>query len=206
MAKKRNRADEGVYDSGQIEVLKGLEAVRFRPGMYIGGTDLRALHHLVWEAVHNSVDEHLAGHCKSIYVTLLADGGVSVQDDGRGIPVSEHPTEKKSALEVVMTTLHAGGKFGGGGYRIAGGLHGVGISCTNALSKRLVARVWRDGHEWSQEYERGIPKGDVAQGKKSSRTGTEVSFWPDPEIFPRPSSTSRPSSTRCGRRHSCARP
>lgn len=172
------------YDAQQIQVLEGLEPVRRRPGMYIGSTDTRGLHHLVTEIVDNSIDEAVAGYCTVITVTMHDDGSVSVLDNGRGIPVDEHPTEHRSALEVVLTKLHAGGKFGGGGYKVSGGLHGVGVSVVNALSERLDARVFRDGTEYVQTYTRGIPDSDVSKAGKTTQKGTLIRFWPDPEIFP----------------------
>ena len=153
--------DGDTYSARQLEALKGLEPVRRRPGMYIGSTDLRGLHHLINEIVDNSIDEAMAGYCNTIVVTLHEDGSVSVLDNGRGIPVDMHPTEKKVGLEMVLTELHAGGKFGGGGYKIAGGLHGVGASVVNALSERLVAEVYKDGRVYRQSYQRGYPEGPM---------------------------------------------
>ena len=172
------------YGASDITVLEGLEAVRKRPGMYIGSTTERGLHHLVYEVVDNSVDEALAGYASHIEVTIQADGGVRVQDDGRGIPVDEHPTEHKSTVEVVMTVLHAGGKFGGGGYAVSGGLHGVGISVVNALSKKVITEVHRQGYSWHISFTNGgIPDGPLRRGKASQKTGTIQTFYPDPEIF-----------------------
>ena len=172
------------YTAQSIQVLEGLEPVRKRPGMYIGGTGLPGLHHLIWEAVDNSIDEAMAGHCSHIEVTLHEGNSVTVSDDGRGIPVEKHPQTKKSALETVMTTLHAGGKFGeGGGYKVSGGLHGVGISVVNALSTKVVTTVSRDGQEYTQEYSRGKAKTAVKPGKKTKVTGTTHTFEPDSKIF-----------------------
>lgn len=174
----------GGYDASNITVLEGLEAVRKRPGMYIGSTGERGLHHLVYEVVDNSVDEALAGHADTIDVTLLADGGVRVVDNGRGIPVAIHPTEGRPTVEVVMTILHAGGKFGGGGYAVSGGLHGVGISVVNALSSRVVTEVQRDGYAWRQEFaDGGKPVGELHRGEATQATGTTQTFWADPAIF-----------------------
>ncbi len=172
------------YDESAIQALKGLDPVRKRPGMYIGDTTTRGLHHLVWEIVNNSVDEAMAGFCESIWVTIHADGSVSVSDDGRGIPVGMHPTEKKSTLEVVMCDLHAGGKFGGGGYKVSGGLHGVGASVVNALSEWTIVEVCRDGKVYSMEFERGIKSGEIKVVGKRQKSGTKVTFKPDPQIFP----------------------
>ncbi len=171
------------YSADQIQVLEGLEPVRKRPGMYIGSTDVTGLHHLVWELVDNGIDEALAGHATSVSVTMLADGGIKVIDDGRGIPTDIHPKTGKSTVETVLTVLHAGGKFGGGGYKVSGGLHGVGSSVVNALSERLIIDVYRDGKSHHQEYAAGVPQGDLKLTGKSPRTGTEITFYPDASIF-----------------------
>lgn len=172
------------YTAKQITVLEGLEPVRKRPGMYIGGTGQAGLHHLVWEVVDNAIDEAMAGYCKNIIVTLLPDNKISVEDDGRGIPVEIHPQTKKSALETALTILHAGGKFGGeGGYKVSGGLHGVGVSVVNALSSWMQADVYRDGKIYRQEYSQGKPKTSVQEIGKIDKTGTKISFQPDVEIF-----------------------
>ena len=172
------------YSANQIQVLEGLEPVRKRPSMYIGSTGIQGLHHLVYELVDNSVDEAIAGYCKQIQVNLNPDGSVTVSDDGRGIPTDVHPRTGKSALETVMTVLHAGGKFGGGSYKVSGGLHGVGISVVNALSAWVEATVWRDGYVYTQRFEQGIPVTELV-GKPSSKpqTGTSISFQPDPKVF-----------------------
>src|ERR1022692_3689076 len=171
------------YDARSITVLEGLEAVRKRPSMYIGSTGERGLHHLVQEVVDNAVDEALAGYCDTIGVALLADGGVRVADNGRGIPVDEHPVEHRPAVEVVLTTLHAGGKFDSNSYAVSGGLHGVGISVVNALSSRLDVEIRKDGYVWRQSYKVSQPTAPLVRGEPSDETGTIVTFWPDPDIF-----------------------
>jgi DNA gyrase subunit B len=181
---ERRPKQQASYDAQDITVLEGLEAVRKRPGMYIGSTGLRGLHHLVYEVVDNSVDEALAGNCNEVEVTIHPDSSVTVSDDGRGIPVAVMAKEKRPAVEVVLTVLHAGGKFGeGGGYKVSGGLHGVGVSVVNALSERLDVEVCRDGFHWTQSYERGKPLGDLQKGEPADKTGTTITFLPDAEIF-----------------------
>ncbi len=179
-ATKENKKE---YGAGEIQVLEGLEAVRKRPGMYIGSTGPRGLHHLVYEIVDNSVDESLAGYCDSIEVTILEDGAVRVSDNGRGIPVDIHPTEGKSTVEVVLTILHAGGKFGGGGYAVSGGLHGVGSSVVNALSTHLEVEVKRQGFVWRQRFTVGVPDAPLEKGEATDETGTTITFWPSADIF-----------------------
>ncbi|MSQ10177.1 MAG: DNA topoisomerase IV subunit B, partial [Dehalococcoidia bacterium] len=183
MATRLNPGKDDSYSAKDIQVLEGLEAVRRRPGMYIGSTDVRGLHHLVYEVVDNSVDEAMAGYCTHVDIVIHQDGSVSVQDNGRGIPVDKHATTGLSALETVMTVLHAGGKFGGGGYKVSGGLHGVGASVVNALSEWTVVEVSRNGKVYRQEYARGKPQGDLKVVGESTNTGTMVTFFPDAEIF-----------------------
>jgi DNA gyrase subunit B len=181
-----NSKVDNAYDASAIQVLEGLEAVRKRPGMYIGSTGERGLHHLIWEVVDNSVDEAMAGHCDRIILTLQDDGGIRVEDNGRGIPTGMHPTENMPALTMALTMLHAGGKFGGGGYKVSGGLHGVGISVVNALSTTLIAEVKNRGHLWRQSFSLGTPDGDLAEVREmepGERTGTTITFYASPEIF-----------------------
>jgi DNA gyrase subunit B len=176
----------GEYDASAIQVLEGLEAVRKRPGMYIGSTGERGLHHLIWEIVDNAVDEALAGHCDRIVLTLRADGGVEVEDNGRGIPTDTAPGQEIPALTLALTVLHAGGKFGGGGYKVSGGLHGVGVSVVNALSSRVIATVRNRGHEWRQTFTVGVPDGPLEQVRpmaEGERTGTTIVYYPSPDVF-----------------------
>jgi DNA gyrase subunit B len=172
-----------VYDENEIEVLEGIEHVRLRPSMYIGSTDSRGLHHLVYEVVDNSIDEAMAGYCKNIEVTINKDNSITVIDDGRGIPVKTHPKIGKSALEVALTMLHAGGKFHGGGYKVSGGLHGVGVSVVNALSRWMEVEVKRDGGIFYQKYKRGKPVSEVKRIGDAADTGTKITFLPDNEVF-----------------------
>ena len=178
-----SKKDSNSYDSKDIKILEGLEAVRKRPAMYIGSTGPNGLHHLIWEVLDNSVDEAMAGRCSKITVALEKNGSVTVEDDGSGIPVKPHPKTKISALTTVLTTLHAGGKFESGAYTVSGGLHGVGISVVNALSKFVKVEVQRDGHVWNQDFDLGKPKTKIKRGKVSKKTGTKVNFLADPEIF-----------------------
>jgi DNA gyrase subunit B len=180
---EQKKPQNGEYGASNITALEGLEAVRKRPGMYIGSTDTKGLHHLVWEVIDNSIDEHLAGYCNRIETIIHKDNSITVKDDGRGIPVDMHTKLKKSALEVVMTVLHAGGKFDKDTYKVSGGLHGVGVSCVNALSMDLRAEVHRDGKVYEQHYKKGKPQGDVAEIGTTDRNGTFITFKPDPEIF-----------------------
>ena len=178
-----DKKDGSEYSANQITVLEGLEPVRKRPGMYIGGTGIEGLHHLVWELVDNGIDEALAGYASEVLVTMQEDGGIKVSDNGRGIPTDIHPKTKKSTVETVLTVLHAGGKFGDSGYKVSGGLHGVGSSVVNALSTRLIVKVFRDGNIYEQEYKRGVPKYDLKVVGKTDKTGTEITFYPDETIF-----------------------
>jgi len=180
----KQKAPSAAYDAAQIQVLEGLEPVRKRPGMYIGGTGVEGLHHLIKEIADNSIDEAIAGEASEVTVRLLSDGGVTISDNGRGIPVDTHPKTGKSTLETVLTILHAGGKFGGGGYKVSSGLHGVGMSVVNALSSKLIADVHKEGIIYRQTYERGVPKTELEKAGKTDKTGTTISFWPDHEIFP----------------------
>lgn len=184
MAKDEIKKKGSEYGAKSIQVLEGLDPVRKRPGMYIGGTSTEGLHHLIWEVVNNSIDEAMAGYCNNIRIKLLPDDVVEIIDNGRGIPVEIHPQTKKSTLETVLTVLHAGGKFGGDGYKVSGGLHGVGVSVVNALSVWTKAQVYRDGKIWEQEYKRGVPVAKVKPVGKTDRTGTTISFQADPQIFP----------------------
>ncbi len=182
-SEKKPKTKEKAYDASAITVLEGLDPVRKRPGMYIGNTGETGLHHLIWEVVDNSIDEAMAGHANRIVISLLKNGEVEVSDNGRGIPVGIHKVTKKSALETVLTTLHAGGKFGDGGYKVSGGLHGVGISVVNALSKIVKAQVRQDGKIWEQEYAYGKPKKPLKAVGNTKETGTTITFTPDESIF-----------------------
>ncbi len=184
MADEKKKVEtEQAYGADQIQVLEGLQAVRKRPGMYIGSTDITGLHHMVWEIVDNAIDEAMAGYCNQVDVVIMKDGGLSVVDNGRGIPVDTHKKTGKSALETIMTVLHAGGKFGDGGYKVSGGLHGVGASVVNALSERTIAEVYKDGNVYMQEYNRGDVLADIKVTGKTDKRGTKITFYPDGTIF-----------------------
>lgn len=183
MHEEKNLNISKKYDENEIQVLEGLEAVRMRPSMYIGSTDIKGLHHLITELVDNSIDEALAGYCDTVNVVVGKDGSLTVTDNGRGIPTGMHKTENKSAVEVVLTKLHAGGKFGGEGYKISGGLHGVGLSCVNALSDRLEVTIHQNNKIYNQVYRRGVPQSPLAVIGETDITGTTISFMPDPTIF-----------------------
>ena len=176
-------AKDNGYSADQIQILEGLEPVRKRPGMYIGGTGLEGLHHLIWEIVDNGIDEALAGYATEVDVKLLADGGVTITDNGRGIPTGLNKKSGKSGVETALTILHAGGKFGGGGYKVSGGLHGVGVSVVNALSSKLIVTVYQEGKIFQQEYSEGTPKTKLVEIGKSDKTGTQITFYPDATIF-----------------------
>ena len=182
-AEEKREFDNSQYNASNIQVLEGLEAVRKRPAMYIGDVSTRGLHHLVYEVVDNSIDEAMGGYCDRIEIVIRKDNSISVLDNGRGIPTGMHTKEKRSALEVVMTVLHAGGKFDKGSYKVSGGLHGVGVSCVNALSTQLIANVYREGKEFIQEYSCGKPLHDVKEVGESSLNGTRITFTPDASIF-----------------------
>ena len=183
MSEELNNTNQENYSANNITVLEGLEAVRMRPAMYIGDVNFRGMHHLVYEVVDNSIDEALAGYCTSINVTVEEDNSITVVDNGRGIPVDMHEKEHRSALEVVMTVLHAGGKFNKNSYKVSGGLHGVGVSCVNALSDHMTAEVYRDGKIYRQEYSRGLPLYPVKEVGTTDKRGTMIHFHPDPQIF-----------------------